>query len=319
MENDLVIYSEQDLKELRDFIDYLLYERKYSNLTAKAYYEDVNIFFNFLKQSKIQYYEVTVPLVRTFMLDLTMKNYKKTSIRRITSGLTQFYNFLVTHNYADKNPFELILKPKITCKLPDFLKDNEIDELLKTNAKRNDFYAIRDQAIIELFYSSGLRVSELCNLTLQNIDLKQRFVRVFGKGKKERIVPFTISCQKVLNDYLNTTRYEIITKTNSSNNYLFLNKNGNKLTPRGIEYILNNIEKKTGEFYKLHPHKLRHTFATTLLNEGADLRTIQELMGHSSIGTTQIYTHVSYAYMKKTYDNSFPRAKMKPEDKEKDK
>ena len=309
MENDLVIYSEQDLKELRDFIDYLLYERKYSNLTAKAYYEDVNIFFNFLKQSKIQYYEVTVPLVRTFMLDLTMKNYKKTSIRRITSGLTQFYNFLVTHNYADKNPFELILKPKITRKLPDFLKDNEIDELLKTNAKRNDFYAIRDQAIIELFYSSGLRVSELCNLTLQNIDLKQRFVRVFGKGKKERIVYYGEPCKRIIDLYLNGTRDEILGK--NKNEYLIIgNKKSNKsLSVRSVELILNNIIESTSLNKKASPHTLRHTFATHLLNDGCDILIVKELLGHSSLDTTGIYTHISNERLRKVYLNNHPRAK----------
>jgi len=305
------IVKEDDLKEVVDFIEYILDERRYSFLTAKNYYEDIIDFLDYLKANKLQYIDASVSIIRTYMLDLTVKGQKKVTIRRKMSGLSQFYTFLVIKNKVLQNPFELVSKPKVDRRLPDFLSKDEISQLFEANKNRKDELMSRDQAILELLFSSGLRVSELVNLTLQNINVKQRVVRIFGKGKKERLVPFTKECQECIEDYQTKVRSILVirSKKNEITNRLFLNSQGNPLTARGVEYILSSIEKKTGVFLKLHPHKLRHTFATTLLNNGADLRTIQELMGHSSVGTTQIYTHVTYSNMKKTYDNIFPRAK----------
>ena len=310
--NDLDrIIKEDDLDVLIDFVEYLLKERRYSFFTAKNYHDDVEDFVNYLSSNKLKYMDASVPMVRAYMLELTLRGQKKVTIRRKMSSLTQFYDFLLSREKAFKNPFELVFKPKVDKRLPDFLSPVEVKELFEANRQRNDELVFRDQAMLELLYSSGLRVSELANLTLQNVNLKQRYVRILGKGKKERIVPFTNQCQESIEKYINETRQILLlrNKNNEITNKLFLNNQGQDLTTRGVEYILSSIEKKTGVFLKLHPHKLRHTFATTLLNNGADLRTIQELMGHSSVGTTQIYTHVTYNNMKKTYDNIFPRAK----------
>lgn len=306
------------VEELELFLNYLLLERKYSMNTVTAYKHDINSFIDFLKTNGLKLQDVDTPLIRTYMLDLTVKNYQKTSIRRIMSGLSQFYSYMTLHGYVNKNPFELVNKPKASRKLPDFLGTNEIDQLLALNMERKDPLATRDQAILELLFASGLRVSELCGLTLQTLNIRGRTVRVIGKGNKERIVPFTNRCQRAIEIYLNETRPLQVLKNKSGkiDNSLFLNAKGTKLTPRGVQYILSEIEKKIGAYFKLHPHKLRHTFATTLLNKGANLRTIQELMGHESIGTTQIYTHVTYSNMKQTYDNAFPRAKRKIDDKD---
>lgn len=203
----------------------------------------------------------------------------------------------------------MISSPKGEKKLPDFLTTNEIDLLLDENKKRTDELADRDQAILELLYASGLRASELINLTLQDINMRERIIRVFGKGSKERIVPFSKTARCAIEQYMQESRPKLLTNNPKGENHIFLNSHGEKLTYRGLEYILSEVEKKTGIYLKLHPHKLRHSFATHLLNEGADLRTIQELLGHESIGTTQIYTHVTYSEMKNTYDKSFPRAR----------
>ena len=199
---------------------------------------------------------------------------------------------------------------KIDKKLPEVLYEEEINLLFEENKKRSDKYVSRDQAIIELLFASGLRVSELCSIKLNNIQLKQRIIRVYGKGKKERIVPFSMSAQKTIDIYMKTLRMELSLKENSKHdNYLFLNEFGNPLTPRGVQYILNSIEKKLGLGLSLHPHKFRHTFATTMLDRGADLRTIQEILGQESLSTTQVYTHVSTKRMKDDYSKYFPRSK----------
>lgn len=309
------IIKETDIPELVDFTAYLIKERRYSFFTAKCYHDDIIDFFKFLKKNKLEYYDVNMAAIRTYMLDLTIRGKKKVTIRRKMSSLNQFYIYLVMQEKMMTNPFELVFKPKVERHLPDFLTSNEVRELFDANMNRHDELVYRDQAILELFYSSGLRVSELVNLTLQNLNMKLRCVRIFGKGKKERLVPFTVECRSSIEKYLEETRPALVSRNkNEPTNNLFLNDRGEVLTTRGIEYILCAIEKKTGIYLKLHPHKLRHTFATTLLNSGADLRTIQELMGHASVGTTQIYTHVTYNNMKKTYDTIFPRAKRKDEE-----
>ena len=171
----------------------------------------------------------------------------------------------------------------------------------------------RDQAILELLYASGFRGSELVNINVSDVDFRGRIIKVIGKGSKERIVPFSIECQKALNTYYKDLRPKLLLKSTSEEipTKLFLNSKGEKLTLRGLEYILHQIENKTGIFLGLHPHMLRHTFATGLLERGADLRVIQTMLGHASISTTQIYTHVTTEAMKKEYNEAHPRAKIK--------
>ena len=300
-------------KEVEDFLTYLEKERRFSLHTVESYKEDVSFFVGFLSDNKKSVNEVDVVLIRGYLLELTNSGLSKSTIKRNIAALKHFYKFLFLRNYISNEPFELITSPKQEEKLPDFLSDDEIVQLLEANRRRTDELSSRDQAILELMFASGLRASEVVNLTLQNLYLRERIIRVFGKGKKERIVPFTNSCRECLEEYLNVTRRKLLDKNvnRSKENHVFLNSRGEKLTNRGLEYIMEEIEKKTGCYMKLHPHKLRHSFATSLLSKGADLRTIQEFMGHESIGTTQVYTHVTYSEMKSVYDKAFPRAKKK--------
>ncbi|MCI5630903.1 MAG: tyrosine recombinase [Bacilli bacterium] len=300
-------------KEVEDFLTYLEKERRFSLHTVESYKEDVSFFVGFLSDNKKSVNEVDVALIRGYLLELTNSGLSKSTIKRNIAALKHFYKFLFLRNYISNEPFELITSPKQEEKLPDFLSDDEIVQLLEANRRRTDELSSRDQAILELMFASGLRASEVVNLTLQSLYLRERIIRVFGKGKKERIVPFTNSCRERLEEYLNVTRRKLLDKNvnRSKENHVFLNSRGEKLTNRGLEYIMEEIEKKTGCYMKLHPHKLRHSFATSLLSKGADLRTIQEFMGHESIGTTQVYTHVTYSEMKSVYDKAFPRAKKK--------
>ena len=300
-------------KEVEDFLTYLEKERRFSLHTVESYKEDVSFFVGFLSDNKKSVNEVDVALIRGYLLELTNSGLSKSTIKRNIAALKHFYKFLFLRNYISNEPFELITSPKQEEKLPDFLSDDEIVQLLEANRRRTDELSSRDQAILELMFASGLRASEVVNLTLQSLYLHERIIRVFGKGKKERIVPFTNSCRECLEEYLNVTRRRLLDKNvnRSKENHVFLNSRGEKLTNRGLEYIMEEIEKKTGCYMKLHPHKLRHSFATSLLSKGADLRTIQEFMGHESIGTTQVYTHVTYSEMKSVYDKAFPRAKKK--------
>lgn len=300
-------------KEVEDFLTYLEKERRFSLHTVESYKEDVSFFVGFLSDNKKSVNEVDVALIRGYLLELTNSGLSKSTIKRNIAALKHFYKFLFLRNYISNEPFELITSPKQEEKLPEFLSDDEIVQLLEANRRRTDELSSRDQAILELMFASGLRASEVVNLTLQSLYLRERIIRVFGKGKKERIVPFTNSCRECLEEYLNVTRRKLLDKNvnRSKENHVFLNSRGEKLTNRGLEYIMEEIEKKTGCYMKLHPHKLRHSFATSLLSKGADLRTIQEFMGHESIGTTQVYTHVTYSEMKSVYDKAFPRAKKK--------
>ena len=300
-------------KEVEDFLTYLEKERRFSLHTVESYKEDVSFFVGFLSDNKKSVKEVDVALIRGYLLELTNSGLSKSTIKRNIAALKHFYKFLFLRNYISNEPFELITSPKQEEKLPDFLSDDEIVQLLEANRRRTDELSSRDQAILQLMFASGLRASEVVNLTLQSLYLRERIIRVFGKGKKERIVPFTNSCRECLEEYLNVTRRKLLDKNvnRSKENHVFLNSRGEKLTNRGLEYIMEEIEKKTGCYMKLHPHKLRHSFATSLLSKGADLRTIQEFMGHESIGTTQVYTHVTYSEMKSVYDKAFPRAKKK--------
>lgn len=296
-------------EELSQYLDYLLYQKKYSTNTIDAYGRDISMFFKFMVKEGYDIKSVDQVLIRNFLQEETSNDKSKRSNQRRIIALRRFYDWLLKQGYVDTNPFKLISTPKVEKTLPKFLFDQEVETLFQENSKRTDRFAKRDQAIIELFYASGLRVSELSNLTLQNINFRQRIIRIIGKGNKERIVPFTNQCLDAINDYINGCRKQILEENciDKPTNYLFLNKYGEKLSPRGIEYTMQSIEKKTGVFLSLHPHALRHSFATHLLNNGADLRTIQELLGHSSLQTTQIYTHISTKDMIEEYEKAFPR------------
>lgn len=300
----------EEIEIINSFEEYLSKIKMYSVHTVNAYILDINIFLNYIHNEDYNLFKVDTLIIRNYLGYELKKGTKKITLKRRLVSLKKLYAFMLEKEIIKLNPFINISSPKSEKKLPDFLYEEEINNLFKANKNRTDLYASRDQAIIELLFASGLRVSELCSIQLSDIQIRQRFIRVVGKGNKERIVPFSNSSKEALENYINGLRLDLIKKKNSKHdNYLFLNEFGNPLTTRGVQYILNSIEKKLKLGMSLHPHKFRHTFATTMLDRGADLRTIQEILGHESLSTTQVYTHVTSKKMKEDYDKYFPRRK----------
>ena len=299
-------------KPEQEFLDHLLNVRKYSKKTVESYQEDIDIFCNYIFQEGILIEEVDVACIRNFLTEELNRGVSKRSCKRRLSSLRHFYKYMVNVGYIEDNPFLFISSPKTDKRYPHSLYKEQIEQIFEKNKERTDSLKNRDQAILYLLYYSGIRAAELVNLTVQAISLKERFVRVLGKGNKERIIPFTPDCQAVLKYYIEKERpILLMKKPKNLTSALFLNARGNQLTTRGLEYILDSIEEKTGLYVGLHPHILRHSFATHLLENGADLRVIQELLGHESINATQVYTHVTEKAMKETYMSAHPRAKKK--------
>lgn len=300
-------------KTINEYLDNIRFNLGYSIETLESYQNDLNVFKEYCDQNLIDYLTLSHDEIRNFLTEQLEKGLSKKTLKRRVSCLRSFYNFLTDKNYITMNPFLTISTPKVENKLPEFLYYDTLEKLFEANNNRDDFLATRDQAILELMYSSGLRVSEVCDLCLNNIEIRKRILHIVGKGNKERIVPFSKVCQKAINEYLKNCRPVLLSKNTSEviPTNLFVNSQGKKLTPRGLQYILKEIENKTGIYVHLHPHMLRHTFATHLLDNNADLRVIQELLGHESLSTTQVYTHVTMEKINETYRNAHPRAKKK--------
>lgn len=303
-------------KEEYLFLDYLKNNLNYSDLTIKSYKQDIELFEDYLFRNNIDLNDVEKDDIRDFMAErlnhLTYRGSYESprSVRRRISALRKYYNFLVDKKYVTYNPFLTIVSPKKRDKLPEVLYEKQINKLIEENSKREDFLKSRDQALILLMYSSGLRCSEVVNLKKTDINFSSRFMRILGKGKKERIVPFSEEAKIEMIDYASNLREELLKISKDFRcPYFFLNSKGKQLTERGLEYIMKEIVKKSGLSlgFDFHPHVLRHTFATHLLEKGADLRIIQELLGHESINTTAIYTHVSKETLHEEYDKYFPQ------------
>ncbi len=286
---------------INKYIDYLKYEKKLSNNTILSYKENLYVFINELNNKNIL--NITSDDIKLF---LKKDNYKsdKTKAHYITV-LNNFYTFLNKENIIEFNPVENIKLPKLSKKLPSFLTIEEVDKLLDINL--NNAYDYRNKAMLETLYGTGIRISELINLKLSDIDFIEDYIRVFGKGSKERIVPFNDICKKYLEIYINEYR-SVLLKSKTSE-YVFINSLGNNISRQGFFKVLKEICKTSGINKNVSPHILRHSFATHLLNNGADLRIIQELLGHSDLSTTQIYTEVLNDKIKSDYENSHPRAK----------
>ncbi|MFA7120200.1 MAG: site-specific tyrosine recombinase XerD [Bacilli bacterium] len=292
----MVIYMENKLF-IDKFIKYLSIERNYSDNTILSYQNEISKFAS--------YYKKDISTAKTEDIKKYLEIKKELSNKTIThkiSSLKAFYNYLLREEIIHNNPANNLIRPKNTFKLPDVLNLEEINLLLDINIKTP--YNARDKAILELLYSTGIRVTELINLQYANIDFDLCIIRVMGKGRKERIIPFGDYVIDALNIYLKNYR-PLINKNN--NNYIFINKSGNKISR---QFIFNMIKKeclKKGIKKNVSPHTLRHTFATHLLKNGADLRIIQELLGHENLSTTQIYTHISKEKLQSEYNNIHPR------------
>lgn len=293
-----------------DYLEYLKYQKSYSPKTIEAYRRDIDKFEDYLTKEGLLESQVTEQNIVNFLTEEVMFNkVGKRSCQRRLSCLRGYYDYLHKQQVVAFNPFRTVSSPKIEIKYPHALFLEEVEVLLGENAKRSDPLALRDQAILELLYASGMRASELTNMTKADIDYRSRTIRILGKGNKERLAPFGQTAEKAMKKYYEELRPKLLAKSkaNPKSNKFFLNNNGGPLTVRGLEYILKTVEEKIGHYYGLHPHELRHTFATHLLDNGADLRLIQELLGHETINTTQVYTHVSQKRMREQYDKYFPQ------------
>lgn len=301
------------IDEILEYEDYLRLEKRYSEKTIASYSSDIHKFYNFAFDKGVNPFKVNNSFIRTFLSYERLNDISKKTIKRELSALRSFYGFLEANGVVKYNPFLAITSPKPEIKYPKVLYEDEVNKLLLANSERTDELKDRDQAILELLYASGVRVSELVNLDLADVDFSNRIIKVFGKGSKERLVPFSETAKTAMNKYIKGLRAELLLQSEEEElpTVIFLNSKGKKLTSRGLEYILKQVEMKTGVFLDLHPHMLRHTFATHLLEHGADLRTIQTMLGHASISTTQVYTHVTTEAMKSEYLKAHPRANEK--------
>lgn len=287
--------------QIKEFLDYLEYERKYSLYTVDNYDKDITEFASFLEEKKItNFNKADYQLIRDYLVYLYSKNYKNKTICRHISSLRSFFKFLLFNKYIKTNPMVLITNPKIEKKLPNFLYYNDLEKILDTPDQTN-VVGIRDELIVELLYSTGVRVSELVNIKVKDIDFSKRTIQIFGKGKKERIVLFGNKTLELINKYLDESEFD--------HEYLILNQRGKKITERGIRLILDKNVRMSGVKAHVTPHTIRHTFATHMLNEGANLVTVQELLGHENLATTQVYTHVSNERLRAVYLKNHPRAK----------
>ena len=299
-------------KAEHEYLQYLKNNLNYSEKTIDSYRRDIDKFFDFLSKEGILFDSVDPQIARNFIYLELGNRISKRSCQRRMSSLRGFYSYCQEHDYCEHNPFKIVKSPKQDKKLPKVMYVEQVKRLFEENAQRNDALMVRDQAIIQLLYASGLRASELVNLNLRDMDYRNRLMRVLGKGNKERYVPFSTSAGNWVKRYIDELRPKLLAKSKQKKvDRIFLNNNGYPLTVRGLEYIVTNIEKKSCVYLGLHPHEFRHSFATHLLESGADLRMIQEFLGHESINTTQVYTHVSQKKMKKEYETFFPKREHK--------
>ena len=278
-----------------DYIDYLKYEKNLSPKTIEKYKYNLIVFEKYMLNKNIDLFNVTQHDMISFLNNYFIDKGVSAKTNSITS-VNNFYIYLVKEKKIDINPCENIDRPKIRKRLPDVLTINEVDKLLDIPLHTKEDY--RNKAILELLYATGIRISELTNLKIHDIDFSNRVVRVFGKGSKERIVPINKYALKYLGMYLDIRSSFLRGKLTD---YIFLNSKGDRISRTSFGLELNNIVKKQGLDKKVTPHMLRHSFATHMLNQGADLRSIQELLGHSDISTTTIYTHVSNEKVKNDY------------------
>ncbi len=303
--NRIALALDQDLN---DFMVYLTGVLNYSYKTRISYGEDVACFILFLQGRHIEKKDVDRETIRSFLLTLNKTGLEKSSVKRALSALRHFYRYLYRYKGYLSNPFDSVHSPKTPKKLPEFLTMDEVNDFLDSNKKRDDPLSKRDQAILELMFASGLRASETIGLQIRDVDFSSRLLKIHGKGRKDRLVPFNKASKEALLLYLEQIRPSLIKGEDESEDLVFLNGRGKPLTERGLEYLISEAALKAGFTLKVHPHMLRHSFATELLNSGTDLRIIQDLLGHSSIRTTSIYTHVTYEDLKKTYEECFPKA-----------
>lgn len=289
------------------FIEYLQIERNYSQYTIEHYQHDIREFFMFMSEQGLNDLgEVDYSDLRIYLTKLFDQKLSRRSVARKISCMRSFYKFLLRERLVEDNPFSLVSIPKLEKRLPDFFYEEELSQLFDACETETPL-GKRNKAILELLYATGIRVGECCKIQVKDIDFSLSTVLVHGKGKKERYVPFGSFAHDALEEYIMNGRGDLL-KEKNGHNYLFVNFRGGPLTDRGIREILNKLVEKSALTGKIHPHKLRHSFATHMMSNGADMRTVQELLGHAFLSSTQVYTHVTKEHLRNIYMSHHPRA-----------
>lgn len=291
---------------IEEFIEYIRFERNYSDYTELNYTIDIELFSEYIKTKKLNYKNLIYKDIQIYITYLKeIKNLKPTSINRHLSSLRSFYNYLLKEKVVLSNPFKLVSSQKKEKKLPNYMKYSEFEALVDVCDETN--LGIRNRALVELLFATGARIGELINIKLQDINFSNKEIKLKGKGNKERICFFNSYSEIYINKYINTSRLELLNGKTSDR--LFINHIGGNLTDRGVRDILDKMIKRASINTKITPHSFRHTFATMLLNEGCDLKSVQELLGHVNLSTTSIYTHLTNDRIKDVYLHTHPRSK----------
>jgi integrase/recombinase XerC len=299
-----------DLEIIFIYQDYLRHQKQYTENTIVSYTNDIQNLINFLINEDLGDLLSVNSRVAKFYVTNLYNQYTPKSILRKISAVRSLYDFLIEEEYLEDNPFEFVVLPKVSRKLPKFVYPAEMISFLD-NIDTSSALGKRNKAIFELLYGCGLRAQELVSIKLGDIDYVNKTILIHGKGQKDRIVPVHELALNTIRDYIFTARPELAIKTQNDLDYVFLNYRGEQVTSRGINLILDKELEKQASTLKISPHSFRHSFATHLINNGVDLRVVQELLGHASLSTTQIYTKVSKEKLKSEYLNTHPRAKRK--------
>lgn len=295
--------------EIQEFILYLQFEKNASEHTITSYTADINSFMLFARQQgwTDNFSSINQLLIRSYLADMKKHEYSRRTIARRMAALRSLFRFLCRENTIEFNPFTAVHTPKLEKRLPVFLDEAEINELFLLPKQTS--LGLRDSVVLELLYATGVRVSELIGLQLKDIDFDRRLILVYGKGAKERIVPFGTKALEALSVYLSRSRPQLVAKNRTgAHQNLFVNNKGGPLTDRSVRRIVDKYVDQLAIEKHISPHTIRHTFATHLLDHGADLRSVQELLGHVSLSTTQLYTHISKEKLKSVYRHAHPRA-----------
>ncbi len=291
---------------LKEYLTVLKLEKNRSDNTIESYKNDISTLFNYLEGYKIEDpSEIKYKHLISFFKAIKNAGLNSSSAARYYSSIKGFFKYLLTNNYITENPIEKVPPPKLAKNLPQVLSIYEVEKILSA-PNVEDKLGLRDKAVLETFYACGLRVSELISLKLSDLFFDEEIIRVFGKGSKERIIPIGSSAINWINEYLIKSR-PLLEKKSKSQNYLFLNIRGSQLSRMGVWKIVDRYVKDAGIEREIHPHTFRHSFATHLLEGGADLRAVQEMLGHADISTTQIYTHIDRDYIKQVHKEFHPR------------
>lgn len=295
------------------FIQYLKVERRYSDHTLTAYQKDLEDLYHFLETSgNPDLSDIDYGTMRLYLAYLSEKQYASRSIARKISAARSFFQYCLYHQLIDKDPMTLIQYQVRQERLPEYFYPEEIQSLIQQVYKKQSKSPYRDIVVLELLYGSGLRVSELCNLQLGQIEFNVQILRVIGKGNKERIVPMSDPATLAIQHYLNEERSILLSGATSP--YLLISNTGKQFYPGLVSKLLKDLNQASGLQTSIFPHKLRHTFATHLINNGADMRSVQEMLGHENLSTTQIYTHLSSSQMRQAYLKAHPRANRRSEE-----